>query len=93
MAALARVLIQLKKQIEKPFTESGHKLAQQRSLILKEYFVELHRMPDTKFDDEYLEIIEKIKKLEASLQNKFSPVKAFQDIAKDCKSCHEDYRN
>ncbi|MCM8526327.1 MAG: hypothetical protein NE327_07415 [Lentisphaeraceae bacterium] len=93
MADLDRVWVQLKKQMEKPFSEESYSTAKNRSLLLREYFVELHRMPDSKFDDEYLEIIEKIKQLETSLQNKFSPVKAFQAVGKDCKSCHEDYRD
>lgn len=93
MADLDRVWVQLKKQMEKPFSDESYRTAQNRSLLLREYFVELHRMPDSKFDDEYLEIIEKIKQLETSLQNKFSPVKAFQAVGKDCKSCHEDYRD
>ncbi|MCM8543032.1 MAG: sulfur transferase domain-containing protein [Lentisphaeraceae bacterium] len=93
MADLDRVWIKLKKQFSIPLSIKENIIAQQRTLLLKEYFVELHRMTDTKFDDEYLEIIEKIKKLEASLQNNFDPSKAFQVVAKDCKSCHEDYRN
>ena len=93
MADLDRVWMKLKKQFESTTSQIDFNKAQENSLLLREYFVELHRMPDTKFDDEYLEIIEKIKQLEATLQNKFNPVKAFQAVAKDCKSCHEDYRN
>lgn len=93
MADLDRVWIKLKKQLSKPLTTEGNTVAQQRSLLLREYFVELHRMPDTKFDEEFLEIIKKIKMLENSLKNNLETTRALQSISQDCKSCHRDYRN
>lgn len=93
MADLDRVWIKLKNQLSMPLTPEEQTTAQQRSLLLREYFVELHRMPGTKFDEEYEVIIKKIKFLESSLKNNLDTSKALQAVGKDCKSCHQDYRN
>ena len=93
MADLDRVWIKLKKQLSKPLTVEENTKAQQSSLLLREYFVELHRMPDTKFDEEYELIIKNIKILESCLKANLDISNALAAVNRDCKSCHQDYRN
>ena len=81
-------------KLEELINDTGKlKESQSQALILKEYFVELHRAPGTKFDEEYEVIVEKIKFLEVSLKNNGNSKKAFAAVKADCKSCHDDYRN